>query len=65
MEQIWKVLGFGAGGSDRLMKRSTDGVTFAVKQFRDRYSYETEPEYAKRVTAEFFIGSTLDHGDII
>ena len=60
-----KVLGSGAGGSVRLMKRSSDGVTFAVKQFRDRHTYETEREYAKKVTAEFCIGSTLHHGNII
>ncbi|CAL8578482.1 Nitrogen permease reactivator protein [Xanthoria parietina] len=60
-----KVLGSGAGGSVRLMKRSSDGVTFAVKQFRDRHSYESEREYNKKVTAEFCIGSTLHHGNII
>ncbi|KAI9694065.1 MAG: serine/threonine protein kinase [Bathelium mastoideum] len=60
-----KVLGSGAGGSVRLMKRSSDGVTFAVKQFRARHSYETEREYSKKVTAEFCIGSTLHHGNII
>ncbi|KAF1994783.1 Pkinase-domain-containing protein [Amniculicola lignicola CBS 123094] len=60
-----KVLGSGAGGSVRLMKRSSDGVTFAVKQFRARHSYETEREYNKKVTAEFCIGSTLHHGNII
>lgn len=60
-----KVLGSGAGGSVRLMKRSNDGVTFAVKQFRDRHSYESEREYAKKVTAEFCIGSTLHHGNVI
>ena len=60
-----KVLGSGAGGSVRLMKRSNDSKTFAVKQFRDRHSYETEREYAKKVTAEFCIGSTLHHGNII
>lgn len=59
-----KALGQGAGGSVRLMKRS-DGVTFAVKQFRPRHAYETEKEYAKKVTAEFCIGSTLHHGNII
>jgi serine/threonine protein kinase len=47
------------------MKRSSDGVTFAVKQFRARHSYETEREYSKKVTAEFCIGSTLHHGNII
>jgi Protein kinase domain len=60
-----KILGSGAGGSVRLMKRSSDGITFAVKQFRDRHTYETEREYAKKVTAEFCIGSTLHHGNII
>ena len=60
-----KVLGTGAGGSVRLLKRSSDGVTFAVKQFRERHSWETEKEYSKKVTAEFCIGSTLHHGNII
>ncbi|KAI9731338.1 MAG: serine/threonine protein kinase [Cirrosporium novae-zelandiae] len=60
-----KVLGSGAGGSVRVLKRQTDGVTFAVKQFRDRHSWETAREYSKKVTAEFCIGSTLHHGNII
>ena len=63
--KLGKVLGSGAGGSVRLLKRSSDGVTFAVKQFRDRHSWETEKEYAKKVTAEFCIGSTLHNGNII
>lgn len=60
-----KILGSGAGGSVRLMKRTGDGTTFAVKQFRDRHAYESEREYNKKVTAEFCIGSTLHHGNII
>lgn len=60
-----KVLGAGAGGSVRLMKRSSDGVTFAVKEFRARHSYESEKEYAKKVTAEFCVGSSLHHCNII
>ena len=60
-----KVLGSGAGGSVRLIKRSSDNTTFAVKQFRDRHSYESERDYSKKVTAEFCIGSTLHHGNII
>jgi hypothetical protein len=60
-----KVLGSGAGGSVRLMKRGGDGVTFAVKQFRARHSYESEKDFNKKVTAEFCIGSTLHHGNII
>lgn len=62
--KLGKVLGSGAGGSVRLLKR-TDGVTFAVKQFRDRHNWETEKEYSKKVTAEFCIGSTLHHGNVI
>ncbi|KAL3472095.1 hypothetical protein BJX99DRAFT_249906 [Aspergillus californicus] len=62
--KLGKVLGSGAGGSVRLLKRN-DGVTFAVKQFRDRHSWETMKEYSKKVTAEFCIGSTLHHGNII
>ncbi|KAK4976615.1 Nitrogen permease reactivator protein, partial [Elasticomyces elasticus] len=60
-----KMLGSGAGGSVRLMKRTGDNVTFAVKQFRPRHPYESEKEYNKKVTAEFCIGSTLHHGNII
>lgn len=60
-----KVLGSGAGGSVRIIKRNTDGVVFAVKQFRARHSYETEKEYTKKLTGEFCIGSTLHHGNII
>lgn len=63
--KLGKVLGSGAGGSVRLLKRSSDGVTFAVKQFREKHSWETEKEYSKKVTAEFCIGSTLHHGNII
>ncbi|KKZ67901.1 hypothetical protein EMCG_06430 [[Emmonsia] crescens] len=63
--KLGRVLGSGAGGSVRLLKRNSDGVTFAVKQFRDRHSWETEKDYSKKVTAEFCIGSTLHHGNII
>ena len=60
-----KVLGSGAGGSVRLIKRSSDNTTFAVKQFRARHEYESERAYSKKVTAEFCVGSTLHHGNII
>lgn len=63
--KIGKVLGSGAGGSVRLMKRRDDGTVFAVKEFRARHAYETEKEYNKKVTAEFCVGSTLHHGNII
>ncbi|PFH57240.1 hypothetical protein XA68_15327 [Ophiocordyceps unilateralis] len=63
--KLGKVLGSGAGGSVRLMKRNNDGTVFAVKEFRARHTYETEREYNKKVTAEFCVGSTLHHGNII
>lgn len=63
--KLGKVLGAGAGGSVRLMRRKEDNTVFAVKEFRARHSYETEREYNKKVTAEFCVGSTLHHGNII
>ncbi|KAI9259344.1 kinase-like domain-containing protein [Sporodiniella umbellata] len=60
-----RFVGKGAGGSVRLIRRSTDGKTFAVKQFRKRGLNEPEKEYVKKVTAEFCIGSTLHHPNVI
>lgn len=60
-----RMLGSGAGGSVRIMKRSSDGKIFAVKEFRARRPTETEREYARKVTAEFCIGSALHHTNII
>ncbi|PNY23121.1 Serine/threonine-protein kinase oca2 [Tolypocladium capitatum] len=63
--KLGKVLGSGAGGSVRLMRRKEDNTVFAVKEFRARHTYESEREYNKKVTAEFCVGSTLHHGNII
>ncbi|KAI1329744.1 kinase-like domain-containing protein [Xylariaceae sp. FL0255] len=63
--KIGRVLGSGAGGSVKLMKRSEDNTVFAVKEFRPRHSYETEKDYVKKLTAEFCVGSALHHGNII
>ncbi|KAI1268886.1 Pkinase-domain-containing protein [Xylariaceae sp. FL1019] len=63
--KIGRVLGAGAGGQVKLMKRSDDNTVFAVKEFRPRHSYETEKEYVKKLTAEFCVGSALHHGNII
>ncbi|CAD6885913.1 unnamed protein product [Tilletia laevis] len=60
-----KTLGSGAGGTVRLIKRSKDHTTFAVKEFRARRPDESDKEYIKKVTAEFCIGSTLHHINII
>ncbi|KAG2220002.1 hypothetical protein INT45_010370 [Circinella minor] len=60
-----RFVGKGAGGSVRLIRRHNDGKTFAVKQFRKRMTNENEKEYVKKVTAEFCIGSTLHHINVI
>ncbi|QRW14678.1 Serine/threonine-protein kinase [Ceratobasidium sp. AG-Ba] len=62
-----KVLGSGAGGTVRLIKASAKngGAVYAVKEFRPRRQGETEREYQKKVTAEFCVGSTLKHVNII
>ncbi|KAI8147500.1 kinase-like domain-containing protein [Fennellomyces sp. T-0311] len=60
-----RFVGKGAGGSVRLIRRNTDGKTFAVKQFRKRSPTENEKEYVKKVTAEFCIGSTLHNTNVI
>lgn len=62
-----RVLGSGAGGTVRLIKASTKngGRIFAVKEFRARRQGENEKEYQKKVTAEFCVGSTLKHTNII
>lgn len=63
--KIGRVLGSGAGGSVKLMRRAEDSTVFAVKEFRPRHSYESEKEYVKKLTAEFCVGSALHHGNII
>lgn len=53
-----KVLGTGAGGTVRLVRRGNTSV-YAVKEFRQKRSNESEKDYMKKVTAEFCIGRTL------
>ncbi|KAI0256760.1 kinase-like domain-containing protein [Lactifluus subvellereus] len=62
-----RVLGSGAGGTVRLIKANSKngGHIFAVKEFRPRRTGESEKEYQKKVTAEFCVGSTLKHPNII
>ncbi|KAK8850364.1 hypothetical protein IAR55_004282 [Kwoniella newhampshirensis] len=62
-----KVLGSGAGGTVRLIKASskTGGSTYAVKEFRPRRQGESEKEYQRKVTAEFCVGVTLRHINVI
>jgi hypothetical protein len=62
-----KVLGSGAGGTVRLIKGpSKSGSTvYAVKEFRPKRLGESEKEYQKKVTAEFCVGVTLKHVNVI
>jgi serine/threonine protein kinase len=62
---LGRYIGKGAGGSVRLIRRTKDQSILAVKQFRKQLPHETEKEYIKKVTAEFCIGSTLHHPNII
>lgn len=58
-------LGAGAGGSVRLVNRLSDKKMFAVKEFRTKYQNESKRDYAKKITGEYCIGSTLKHPNII
>lgn len=63
--KIGKELGSGAGGSVKLITRPSDLKTFAVKEFRPRRSTESLKDYTRKCTAEYCIGSTLKHPNII
>ncbi|ODV98243.1 hypothetical protein PACTADRAFT_48038 [Pachysolen tannophilus NRRL Y-2460] len=63
--KLGKILGTGAGGSVRLLVREADGFIFAVKEFRSKKPNENIRDYSKKCTAEFCIGSTLHHPNII
>ncbi|RCK60588.1 Nitrogen permease reactivator protein [Candida viswanathii] len=63
--KIGEDLGAGAGGSVKLLTRVSDHQTFAVKEFRAKYQNETKRDYAKKITGEYCIGSTLKHPNII
>lgn len=58
-------LGAGAGGAVKLVTRLSDKKTFAVKEFRTKHQNETKKDYAKKITGEYCIGSTLKHPNII
>ena len=63
--KIGKELGSGAGGSVKLITRPSDSKTFAVKEFRAKRSTESLKDYTRKCTAEYCIGSTLRHPNII
>ncbi|KAF9160633.1 serine/threonine protein kinase, partial [Mortierella sp. AD011] len=63
--KLGKVLGRGAGGTVRVLSRSSDHKVFAIKQFRKRRPDESERSYVKKVTSEYCLGSTFHHPNII
>ncbi|KAI5968488.1 HRK1 [Candida theae] len=63
--KVGKELGSGAGGSVKLITRPSDSKTFAVKEFRAKRSNESLKDYTRKCTAEYCIGSTLKHPNII
>ncbi|GCF00786.1 serine/threonine protein kinase [Zygosaccharomyces mellis] len=63
--KLGRVLGSGAGGSVKVLYRPSDNAMFAVKEFRPRKQNESVRDYARKCTAEFCIGSTLLHPNII
>ncbi|KAG0245575.1 hypothetical protein B0O80DRAFT_27740 [Mortierella sp. GBAus27b] len=63
--KLGKVLGRGAGGTVRILLRSSDQKVFAIKQFRKRRPDESERSYVKKVTSEYCLGSTFHHHNII
>lgn len=62
-----RTLGSGAGGTVRLIRApaKAGGAVYAVKEFRAKRNGETEREWEKKVTAEFCVGRTLRHVNVI
>ncbi|KAI1319141.1 hypothetical protein EDD11_004784 [Mortierella claussenii] len=63
--KLGRVLGRGAGGTVRILSRSSDQKVFAIKQFRKRRPNESERSYVKKVTSEYCLGSTFHHPNVI
>ncbi|BFZ58497.1 Nitrogen permease reactivator protein [Savitreella phatthalungensis] len=63
--KVGKLLGSGAGGSVRIVKRLSDNQLYAVKEFRERAVNESQKEYNKKVTAEFCVASAMHHSNVI
>lgn len=62
-----RVLGSGAGGTVRLIKSSgkAGNTVYAVKEFRPRRNNEDFKDYQRKVMAEFCVGVTLKHVNVI
>ncbi len=63
--KIGQILGSGAGGSVFTIETPKEKRKLAVKEFRPRHANESEKNYNRKVNAEFCIGSTLHHINVI
>ncbi|KAF9415392.1 hypothetical protein BGZ94_000113 [Podila epigama] len=63
--KMGKILGHGAGGTVRILTRESDNKSFAIKQFRKRRTAESDRIYTKKIMAEYTLGSTFHHPNII
>ena len=62
-----KEIGKGASSTVRIMVRKGEknGHQFAVKEFRQRSSRDTEEEYVQKVKSEYTIAKSLSHPNIV
>lgn len=63
--KLGKTLGEGAGGHVKIVRSAKDNKIYAVKEFRPRHHSETQREYQKKVGAEYCLGLTLKHPNIV
>lgn len=63
--KLGKTLGEGAGGHVKIIRSSQDNKIYAVKEFRARHHSESMREYNKKVGAEYCLGLTLKHPNIV
>lgn len=63
--RLGKTLGEGAGGHVKIVKSNLDNQLYAVKEFRARHPNETQRQYNKKVGAEYCLGLTLKHANIV
>lgn len=63
--KLGKTLGEGAGGHVKIIRSNADNQIYAVKEFRARYHSESLRDYNKKVGAEYCLGLTLKHPNIV
>lgn len=63
--KLGKTLGEGAGGHVKIIRSNADNQIYAVKEFRARHHSESLRDYNKKVGAEYCLGLTLKHPNIV